>query len=183
MSEQYEAVVDNDTSPLDDEPSVVLDEDRIGTDPLEDGMDTAEDYSRDVKLGGDDNDPDRDSIAYRLPQEEPDVVEELEEPPGRPIAATPAMELDESVDDPQNAVDGVGDVGTSGAPVADPLDPDGAVDAQLAGEVQVGLSSAADAAEETGLAADDRVGEVSAVENEWPTEGAEQQALHVDQES
>lgn len=182
MSEQYEAVVDNDTSPLDDEPSVVLDEDRIGTDPLEDGMDTAEDYSRDVKLGGDDNDPERDSIAYRLPQEEPDVVEELEEP-GRPIAATPAMELDESVDDPRNAVDGVGDVGTSGAPIADPLDPDGAVEAQLEDEVQVGLSSAADAAEQTGLPADDRVGEVAAVENEWPTEGAEQQALHVEQES
>lgn len=183
MSEQYEAVVDNDTSPLDDEPSVVLDEDRIGTDPLEDGMDTAEDYSRDVKLGGDDNDPERDSIAYRLPQEEPDVTEGIEEPPGRPIAATPAMDLDESVDDPENAVDGVGDLGTSGAPIADPLDPDGAVEAQLEDEVQVGLSSAADAAEETGLPADDRVGEVSAVENEWPTEGAEQQALHVDQES
>ncbi|MDL5157129.1 hypothetical protein [Actinomycetospora termitidis] len=183
MSEQYldqaEAIVDNDTSALDSEPSLVLDEDRIGADPLEDGMDTAEDYSRDVKLGGNDTADDRDTIAYRLPQEEPDVVEELEEPPGRPIAATPAMDLDESVDDPENAVDGVGDLGTTAAPVADPLDPDGAVEAQLEGEIQV--SAGAD--EETGLPADDATGEAAAVGNEWPTEGAEQQALHVDQES
>ncbi|MEJ2868796.1 hypothetical protein WCD74_13575 [Actinomycetospora sp. OC33-EN08] len=177
FAEQAEAIVDNDTSALDSEPALVMDEDRMGADPLEDGMDTAEDYSRDVKLGGTLEAEEQDTIAYRLPQEEPDVV--AEEPPGRPIAATPAMDLDESVDDPENAVDGVGDVGTTGAPVADPLDPDGAVEAQVDGEVQV----AAGVDEETGMPADDAAGEASAVENEWPTEGAEQQALHVDQES
>ncbi|MCD2197508.1 hypothetical protein LQ327_29470 [Actinomycetospora endophytica] len=137
MSEQYaeqaEAVVDNDTSALDAEPSLVLDEDRMGADPLEDGMDTAEGYSRDVRLGGTQDAEDQDTLAYRIPQEEPDV--ESEEPPARPVAATPAMDLDESVDDPANSVDDI----------------DG--------------SEAAD------------------VEGEWPTEGAERSALHVQQES
>ena len=77
------------------------------------------------------------------------------------------MDLDESVDDPANAADGVG-----GA------DPDGG-----SGEVELGLSSEADAAEPTGLPADDSTAEAIGVENEWPTEGAEQQALHVEQES
>jgi hypothetical protein len=45
------------------------------------------------------------------------------------------------------------------------------------------VSSADGAVEPTGLPADDSVGEVAPVENEWPTEGAEQQALHVEQES
>ena len=56
MSEQFvdqaETVVDNDTSALDAEPSEILDEDRLDADPLEDGMDGAEGYSRDVRLGG-----------------------------------------------------------------------------------------------------------------------------------
>ena len=97
------------------------------------------------------------------------------------------MDLDESVDDPANAVDGVGDYGTTGAPVADPLDPDGAVEDQLMtegdGEIEVGLSSADGAAEPTGLPADDSYGEAAGVDRERPTEGAEQQALHVEQES
>jgi hypothetical protein len=115
FAEQADAVVDNDTSALDAEPSLVLDEDRLGTDPLEDGMDTAEGYSRDVRLGGTQDAEDQDSLAYRIPQEEPDV--EAEEPPGRPVAATPAMDLDESVDDPANTDDdviGLGDEGVEG---------------------------------------------------------------------
>jgi hypothetical protein len=185
FAEQADAVVDNDTSALDAEPSLVLDEDRLGTDPLEDGMDTAESYSRDVRLGGTQDAEDQDTLAYRIPQEEPDV--EAETQPGRPVAATPAMDLDESVDDPTNAVDGVGDFGRSTAPLADPLDPDGAVEAQLMtegdGEIEVGLSSEDGAAEATGLAADDRYGEAAHVGGERPTEGAESEALHVEQES
>lgn len=185
FAEQADAVVDNDTSALDAEPSLVLDEDRLGSDPLEDGMDTAEGYSRDVRLGGNQDAEDQDTLAYRIPQEEPDV--EAEEQPDRPVAATPAMDLDESVDDPANSADGVGDVGRTSAPLADPLDPDGAVEAQLMtegdGEVEVGPSSADGAAEPTGLPSDDRAGEATRVEREWPTEGAEQQALHVEQES
>lgn len=130
FAEQADAVVDNDTSALDAEPSLVLDEDRLGADPLEEGMDTAEGYSRQVRLGGNQHAEDQDTLAYRIPQEEPDL--EAEEPPGRPVAATPAMDLDESVDDPANSVE-----------------------------------------------ADD----VDGVEDEWPTEGAESEALHVEQES
>ncbi|HEY2192151.1 MAG TPA: hypothetical protein VGH76_07590 [Actinomycetospora sp.] len=185
FAEQADFVVDNDTSALDEEPSVILDEDRIDSDPLEDGMDTAEGYSRDMRLGGTLDAEDQDTLAYRIPQEEPDVT--AEEPPGRPVAATPAMDLDESVDDPANAVDGVGDFGTTGAPVFDPLDPDGAVDAETLtegdGEVELGVSSEGGAAEPTGLPADDSYGEAARVEREWPTEGAEAQALHVEQES
>ena len=113
FAEQADAVVDNDTSALDAEPSLVLDEDRLGTDPLEDGMDTAEGYSRDVRLGGTQDAEDQDTLAYRIPQEEPDV--EAEEPPGRPVAATPAMDLDESVDDRADAEDDVAGLGDEGA--------------------------------------------------------------------
>jgi hypothetical protein len=184
VSEQYDAIVDNDTSGLDSEPSEVLDEDRMGTDPLEDGMDTAEDYSRDVRLGGGPaTAAEQDTLAYRIPQEEPDpALEELDADPGRPLAATPIDDLDEHVDDPEHSVDGVG-----GTAVLDPLAADGALgDERLTegdGEVELGVSSAAGAVGPAGLPADDSVGEVAPVENEWPTEGAEQQALHVEQES
>ena len=107
FAEQADVVVDNDTSGLDSEPSEILDEDRLEADPLEDGMDTAEGYSRTVRLGGTEDAEDQDALAHRLPQEEPDVT--VEEPPARPIAATPAMDLDESVDDPANAVEGLDD--------------------------------------------------------------------------
>ncbi len=185
FAEQADVVVDNDTSGLDSEPSEILDEDRLDADPLEDGMDTAEGYSRTVRLGGSEDAEDQDALAHRLPQEEPDVT--AEEPPGRPIAATPAMDLDESVDDPANAVDGVGGGGLAGTPVDDPLSPDGAVEDELLtegdGEIELGLSSADGSAEPTGLPADDSYGEAVPVEQEWPTEGAEAQALHVEQES
>ena len=62
FAEQADVVVDNDTSALDAEPSVILDEDRLGADPLEDGMDTAEGYSRDVRLGGTQASEERDNI-------------------------------------------------------------------------------------------------------------------------
>ncbi len=183
FAEQADAVVDNDTSGLDSEPSEILDEDRLGEDPLEDGMDTAEGYSRQVRLGGTQDAEDQDSLAYRIPQEEPDVV--VEEQPDRPVAATPAMDLDESVDDPANSPDGVGDQGRG--PQSDPLDPDGAVEDELltanGGEIELGLSSAEGAAEPGGLPTDDSYGEAIGVENEWPTEGAEGQAMHIEQES
>lgn len=183
MSEQYaeqaEAVVDNDTSALDSEPSLVLDEDRLGTDPLEDGMDTAEDYSRQVKVGGTLEAEEQDTLAYRLPQEEPDPVqEEIDEVPGRPVAATPIDDLDESVDEPDPALDGV----TSRS--EDALAPDGATEAEdVRRPVELGVDGAAGSNEPTGLPADDGVGEMTAVENEWPTEGAEQEALRIEQES
>lgn len=176
--EQGEVVLDNDMTSLDTEPSVVLDEDRMGADPLEDGMDAPEGYSRDVRLGGtqewETTDP---SIDLRLPQEQPDVG--AEEPPARPLAATPIDELDESIDDPANAVDGVG-----GGAVLDADGADGvAADEQLADEgveVELGVSSAAGAVEPTGLPADDAIGEVAAIDREPGT--VEEQALRVEQE-
>jgi hypothetical protein len=72
----------------------------LGADPLEDGMDAPEGYSRDVRLGGarewETTPP---TIDHRLPQEQPDA--QVEQPPDRPLDATP---LDESIDDPENAV-------------------------------------------------------------------------------
>jgi hypothetical protein len=173
-----EAALDNDMTSLDTEPAVVMDEDRMGADPLEDGMDAPEGYSRDVRLGGtqewERTDP---SIDYRLPQEQPDVG--AEEPPERPVAATPIDELDESVDDPANAVDGVG-----GAVVLDAEGADGvAADEQLAElgrEVELGVSSADGAVEATGLPADDAIGEVAPIDREPGT--VEEQALRVEQE-
>ena len=173
--ERGEAVLDNDMTSLDTEPAVIMDEDRMGADPLEDGMDAPEGYSRDVRLGGtrewETADP---SIDYRLPQEQPDVT--VEEPPDRPLSATP---LDESIDDPENAVDGVG-----GGVVLDAEGADGvAADEQLVEdgrEVQLGLSSAPGAAGATGLPADDAIGEVAAIDREPGT--VEEQALRVEQE-
>ena len=163
MSEQPDVVVDNDTTALDVEPSVILDEDRLDADPLEDGMDTAEGYSRDVRLGGTREYEERDTLDERIPQEEPDVVAET--PPDVPLAQRPALDVDESIDDPANSVDGVG------AAIGED------------DEVELGLSSAVGDVRASGLAADSGIGEVAVVDNEDPTIGAEQQALHVEQES
>ena len=107
--EQAEAVVDNDIDGLDTEPSEIIDEDRMGADPLEDGMDAAEGYSRDVRLGGTRRVGDQPTtIDYRLPQEQPDAGAPRSSPDRPPVGATPIDDLDESIDDPENAVDGVG---------------------------------------------------------------------------
>lgn len=178
FAEQAEVVVDNDTSALDVEPSVVLDEDRLDADPLEDGMDTAEDYSRTVKLGGMQDAEDQDALAYRIPQEEPDPVQqEIDAQPGRPVAATAIDDLDESVDDPDPALDGR-------RAVEDPLAPDGATEAEdVDGPVELGLDAALGSNEPTGLPADDRIGTATPVHAELSTEGAEQEALRIEQES
>jgi hypothetical protein len=175
-------VVGDESGALDSEPSVVTDEDRMGADPLEDGMDTPEGWSRDIRLGGTRENEETDTLTERIPQEEPDVgAAEVDEMPGRPVAATPAMDLDETVDDPEHAIDGVGGVG-----VVDPLSVDGAPADELLtegdGEVQLGVDSAVGSVEPGGLPTDDSIGEAVAVENEYPTEGAESEALHVEQE-
>ncbi|WP_133251804.1 hypothetical protein [Actinomycetospora cinnamomea] len=176
--ERGEAVLDNDMTTLDTEPAVVMDEDRMGADPLEDGMDAPEGYSRDVRLGGTQEwERTSPSIDYRLPQEQPEAT--TEQPPERPLAATPIDDLDESVDDPANAVDGVGGEVVLSADGADGV----AADEQLAAEgreVELGLSSAPGAAEPTGLPADDAIGEVAAIDREPGT--VEEQALRVEQE-
>ena len=119
------------------------------------------------------------TIDRRLPQEQPEAGAD-EEVPERPLAAQPIDELDESIDDPENAVDGVG-----GAVVLDATGADGATEdeflAEDATEIELGVSSAADAVEATGLPADDTIGEVAALHNEPGT--AEEQAMHVEQEN
>ena len=78
MSEQFADhpdAVGDESGALDSEPSVVTDEDRLGTDPLEDGMDTAEGWSRDIRLGGTRASEETDTLDERLPQEVPDVGE------------------------------------------------------------------------------------------------------------
>ncbi|MDD7940079.1 hypothetical protein PHK61_16785 [Actinomycetospora lutea] len=177
--ERGEAVLDNDMTSLDTEPSVILDEDRLDADPLEDGMDTPEGYSRDVRLGGTQEwESEPPSIDYRLPQEEPEAT--AEQPPDRPLAATPIDELDESVDDPENAVDGVG-----GAVLLDAEGADGVTEAESlaeeAREIELGVSSADGSVEPTGLPSDDAIGEVAAIDNEPGS--AEEQAMRVEQEN
>lgn len=175
--DRIEAEVENDISALDSEPSEVMDEDRMDADPLEDGMDAPEGYSRDVRLGGTQEwETEEPTINERLPQEQPDVGEQ--EQLDRPIAATPIDDLDESVDDPANAVDGVG-----GGIVLDAEGADGASQGErlTESEVELGLSSATGDAEPTGLPRDDAIGEVAGIDNEPGT--AEEAALRVEQEN
>ena len=67
----------------------------------------------------------------------------------------------------------------------DSVGADGATEGELlaedAREVELGVSSAADAVEATGLPADDAIGEVAGIDNEPGS--AEEQALRVEQEN
>ncbi|MGH3801313.1 MAG: hypothetical protein ACRDTD_14480 [Pseudonocardiaceae bacterium] len=74
-----------------------LDEDDMGVDPLEGGMDPAEDWSASNRYGTTAVEQATDRpLADRLEEERPDVTESV---PDRPVAATPLEELDDSVDD------------------------------------------------------------------------------------
>ncbi|MGH3974688.1 MAG: hypothetical protein ACRDS9_15360 [Pseudonocardiaceae bacterium] len=78
--------------------SETLDEDHMDVDPLEGGMDPAEDWSASDRYGTTALEQATDRpLADRLHEERPDV--EIASVPGRPIAATPLEELDESIDD------------------------------------------------------------------------------------
>lgn len=75
-----------------------LDEDGMGVDPLEGGMDPAEDWSASNRYGTTATEQATDRpLTDRLEEERPDVS--TESVPDRPVAATPLEELDESVDD------------------------------------------------------------------------------------
>lgn len=78
--------------------SETLDEDEMGVDPLEGGMDPAEDWSAANRYGTTaiEQATDR-SLTERLDEERADVS--TEPVPDLPVAATPLEELDESVDD------------------------------------------------------------------------------------
>lgn len=75
-----------------------LDEDEIGTDPLEEGMDPAEGWSASDSYGTTAMEQAIDRpLTERLAEERPDVIGEPV--PERPLAATPIEELDDSIDD------------------------------------------------------------------------------------
>lgn len=79
-------------------PSEALDEDDMGTDPLERGMDPAEGWSAADRYGTTAREQATDRpLAERLREESPDVTGEPV--PQRPVAATPIEELDDSIDD------------------------------------------------------------------------------------
>jgi hypothetical protein len=80
------------------DPSEALDEDELRVDPLEEGIEPPEHWSaadrfgttpREVREG----EPMEQRLAEEVPDTEPEPV------PDRPLAATPADELDESVED------------------------------------------------------------------------------------
>jgi hypothetical protein len=78
--------------------SETLDEDDMGVDPLEGGMDPAEDWSAANRYGTTAAEQATDRpLAERLDEESPDVP--IEPAPDRPVAVTPLEELDESIDD------------------------------------------------------------------------------------
>jgi hypothetical protein len=77
--------------------SETLDEDGMGVDPLEGGMDPAEDWSASNRYGTTATEQATNRpLSERLEEERPDV--RTESVPDRPVAATPLEELDESVD-------------------------------------------------------------------------------------
>ncbi|HKS43543.1 MAG TPA: hypothetical protein VJT49_00240 [Amycolatopsis sp.] len=75
-----------------------LDEDRLRVDPLEEGVEPPERYAHSDRFGttpGEEHEGE--SLGDRLRQEQPDV--QPDDVPERPVAATPADELDETIDD------------------------------------------------------------------------------------
>jgi hypothetical protein len=90
--------------------SETLDEDDMGVDPLEGGMDPAEDWVASNRYGTTATEQATDRpLTERLEEERPDV--RTESVPDRPVAATPLEELDESVDDEVTPREPVGEEG------------------------------------------------------------------------
>src|SRR5918997_2721815 len=78
--------------------SETLDEDGMGVDPLEGGMDPAEAWSASNRYGTTATEQATDRpLTDRLEEEHPDAS--TESVPDRPVAAIPLEELDQSVDD------------------------------------------------------------------------------------
>ena len=78
--------------------SETLDEDDMGVDPLEGGMDPAEDWLASNRYGTTATEQATDRpLTERLEEERPDIS--TASVPDRPVAATPLEELDDSVDE------------------------------------------------------------------------------------
>ncbi|WP_019816409.1 hypothetical protein [Saccharomonospora saliphila] len=74
-----------------------LDEDRLRVDPLEEGVEPPEHYSEATRYGMTPFEQQQgETLEQRVREEEPDTAEPAA--PQRPVAATPADELDETVD-------------------------------------------------------------------------------------
>ncbi|WP_086822867.1 hypothetical protein [Allokutzneria sp. NRRL B-24872] len=81
-----------------EEVSEDLDEDRIGVDPVQEGVDAPDSWSGVDQHGTTPNEQrEGEPLDERLAEENPDV--EPEAVPERPRAATPDSELDETIDD------------------------------------------------------------------------------------
>ena len=81
-----------------EEVSEELDEDSIGVDPLEEGVEPPEHWSGVDQHGTTPNEQrEGETLDERLAEERPDV--EPDQVPERPRAATPDSELDETIDD------------------------------------------------------------------------------------
>ncbi|MCR6484748.1 hypothetical protein M8542_18125 [Amycolatopsis sp. OK19-0408] len=79
-------------------PSEALDEDELRVDPLEEGVEPPEHWSAASRYGTTPREVrEGEPMAQRLAEEVPDT--EPEPVPERPLAATPAAELDETVED------------------------------------------------------------------------------------
>ncbi|WP_370971744.1 hypothetical protein [Amycolatopsis sp. cg9] len=79
-------------------PSEALDEDELRVDPLEEGVEPPEHWSAANRHGTTPSEiREGEPIEQRLAEEEPDT--EPEPVPERPLAATPAAELDETIED------------------------------------------------------------------------------------
>jgi hypothetical protein len=87
-----------------------LDEDDMGVDPLERGMDPGSDWVASDRYGTTATEQATDRpLTDRLAEERPDVT--AESVPDRPAAATPLEELDESIDEEVGPGEPAGDEG------------------------------------------------------------------------
>lgn len=81
------------------EQSEMLDQDNLGADPFERGMDPTDDWTAADRYGTTATEQATDRpLTDRLEEERPDTLDE-QPAPARPVAETPLEELDESVDD------------------------------------------------------------------------------------
>ncbi|MEU6129746.1 hypothetical protein ABZ805_11305 [Saccharopolyspora sp. NPDC047091] len=134
-----------------------LDEDELGVDPLEEGVEPPEHWSRDAA------DPptpreqrEGETIDERLAEERPDPAAEV----GKPLAETRLYELDDTVDEQATAE--VAD-GASGEQVAD----------QAERATGTGAAVEGDEVENTGLSAVSTEGSAGPARNASPEENAE----------
>jgi hypothetical protein len=110
-------------------PSESLDEDELRVDPLEEGVEPPEHWSAADRFGTTPSEMrEGEPIEQRLAEEEPDAGPDPV--PERPLAATPAAELDESIED---APPDYEQVTPDEEPPLRPTDPDAGERADYAG--------------------------------------------------